>query len=124
MKTVNDVILKILEAIEYVDDKEAFVKKFMNSVSLQAFIDLTQTLPQDKQEELKKAIIAAGEDAQKINDIVKNYFSEEQINNARENAAKNAVTGWMQAVDPTLSDSQRQKLIDLSKQFVPQVALQ
>jgi hypothetical protein len=121
MKTINDVILKILESIEYADDKEVFVNKFMNNVSLQAFVDLTQTLTQDKQEELKKAFAAAGEDAQKINDIVKSYFSKEQINSALENAAKNAVTEWMQVVDPTLSDPQRQKLIDLSQQFASPV---
>jgi hypothetical protein len=121
-KDYKEILLKILEVISFTDDKEAFMKEFINNVSLQAFVDLVQTLPQDKQEELKKAFAAAGENAQKINDIVKNYFSEEQINNALENAAKNGVTEWMKAVDPTLSDPQRQKLVDLSQQFAPPVA--
>ncbi len=82
-----------------------------------------QTLPQDQQEQIKTDLSADPNNPEKIAAVVKAHFSNEQLQKALEEAAKHAVVNWMQAVEPTLSDSQKQKLVDLSdelQQYAPQ----
>lgn len=113
MNNDRDTVLRILEAIDYSDDKEAFVDEFLKNVQQQAFINLVQALPQDKQEEIKN------EFATENPEIVKKYFTEEQIQQSLEDTSKNAVMEWLQTINPTLADAQRQKLVDLSQELNP-----
>jgi phage host-nuclease inhibitor protein Gam len=119
MNNYKDILLKILDAIGYADDREAFVNEFIGNVQKQAVVDLIQTLPADKQEEIKKEFSSAAGNPEKIAEVVKKYFTEDQMRKALEEASKNAVIDWMDAVKDTLSDAQRTKLIDLSGEFAP-----
>lgn len=54
MDPYKDFLLKTLDIINYSQDKEKWIKGFMENAQQQAFLQLLQTLPQDKQQVLTK----------------------------------------------------------------------
>lgn len=119
MNSRNNILYTILETIDYTDDKEAFVKKFTEVVNIQAGEGLISSLPQEQQESLKNELTVNKDNSEKASEILKAHFNEEQIQKSLEETTKNAVMEWMQAVNPTLSDEQKQKLVALSQEFNP-----
>lgn len=115
----KNTILKILEAIDYSDDKEDFVNKFIEIINIQTIESLAISLPLDQQNSLKNELTANKNNPEKVGEILKSRFSDEQTQKSLEEVSKNAVSEWMQAVSPTLSEEQRQKLLDLSKELNP-----
>ncbi len=115
-------LLKLLEAIDYADDKEAFVKEFVGLIQIHAMDRLIMSLPEEQQSSLKSQLRDNKDDLDKIGEILKSHFSEEQMKESFEVTTQKAVMDWMQSVDPTLSDIQRQKLLNLSYElnFAPQ----
>lgn len=112
MTDPKQILIKILEIIGYSEDKDKFATEFLQNVSLQSLLDLFNTLAQDKKDQMQKDVSLAGNDPQKLQEILKNYFTEEQINNALQNSSKNAVTEYIKTIEPTLSDVQKQSLAD------------
>src|SRR3989344_1658092 len=110
MNEPKAILLRILDIIGYSEDKEKFATEFFQNVSLQALLDLFNTLPQDKKDQLQQKIASLGSDAAKVQGELKAYFTDSQLEQAIENSAQNAVTEYMKAIDPTLSDSQKQNL--------------
>jgi len=110
MNEPKAILLRILDIIGYSEDKEKFATEFFQNVSLQALLDLLNTLPQDKKDQLQQKIASLGSDAAKVQGELKAYFTDSQLEQAIENSAQNAVTEYMKAIDPTLSDSQKQNL--------------
>lgn len=85
--TDKDILLKLLDAINYTGDREAFVNQFLGLVQAQAFDDLMQSIPQ------------------------------EQKQAAYEDAAKRLMVDWIGTIDNTLEDQQKDKLVALSQEF-------
>lgn len=71
------VLLKILNAIEYREDKEKFANKFIQTTSQQTLVDLVTALPVDKQSQIKKEFSEANTQ-EKVTDVLKKYFTDEQ----------------------------------------------
>ena len=117
MNKNKEILLKILEAIGYTDDKEAFTDEFLKNVQLQSMIDLHNSLTSEQQEEFKNKLILHTDDQEKVDEVVKSYFSEEQRRNAFEEASKKAMMEWLEEINPALTDEQRQKLIKLSEEL-------
>ena len=114
--SLKETLLKILTAIDYADNKEAFADKFIGIVLLQAITHLKETAPADIQEKLKSEFNAA-DTPEKLLIVAKNNFSEGQLKNAFDNAVKSLVKQWMEEVASTLNDSQRQKLKVLAQEL-------
>ncbi len=112
----KDIILKILEATDYADDKTAFVNDFMRVISSQALIDLVQSLPADKQKEADKKIAASDSQAS-FAKTVSSYFSDEQVETAVDDASRRAITEWLKALNTTLNDEQRKRILVLSEEM-------
>lgn len=110
MSDPKQILIRILEIIGYSEDKDKFATEFLQNVSLQSLLDLFNTLPQDKKDQLQKDVSLVGNDPQKLQGILKNYFTEEQINTALQNSSKNAITEYIKTIEPTLSDPQKQSL--------------
>ena len=110
MNDPKQIILKVLDIIGYTNDRDKFAAEFLQNVSLQALLDLFNTLPQDKKDQLQQKLTDIGSDAVKMQEELKNYFAQAQLEQAIENSAKNAVTEYIKTIDPTLSDSQKQNL--------------
>ena len=104
-------LFRILDAIGYAGDREAFVKKFNELIQLQAIDNLINSLPQDGQKVIRNELVTNKDNPEKVNETLNGHFSEKQIQQELEETFKNALTDWMQAVSPTLSDFQKHKLL-------------
>jgi hypothetical protein len=112
----KDILIKILEAIEYTDDKEAFVNDFTQMVESQSVVDLISGLPDDKKE-LIKSDLSTASTPEHANETMKKYFTEEQTNQAINKSVQMAISAWMQAIGTTLSDVQKEKIVALGQEL-------
>ena len=110
MNDPKPILIKILEIIDYAEDKEKFAAEFLQTISLQTLLGLINTLPQDKKDLPQQKIHGIENDAVKMQEELKNYFTQNQLEQAIENSAKNAVEEYIKTIEPTLSDSQKQNL--------------
>mgnify|MGYP001582613593 CR=1 FL=1 len=110
LNTPNDILLKILDVIDYGDNKHAFIDEFIKNVQLQSLLDLISTLPTDKQEEIKTKLSTNVNDADKVASTLGAYFTQSQMQDALEVASKNAITKYIETINGTLSVSQKQEL--------------
>ncbi|MBI4084827.1 MAG: hypothetical protein HY431_02875 [Candidatus Levybacteria bacterium] len=110
INTPRDLLLKILEVIDYSDDKEAFISEFIKNVRLQSLLDLISTLPTDKQEEIKTKLTTNVNDADKVASTLGAYFTPSQMQDALETASKDAITKYVETINRVLSVSQKQEL--------------
>jgi hypothetical protein len=113
MFNLRDLLLQILTIIEYSDSKEEFVNKFITNVHLQALLDLISTLPVDRQEELKLSLARSSNHQDKVTRTLSIYFFQEQIQDAFEAASRDSIEKYLEAIDDTLSNDQRQELVKL-----------
>jgi len=112
-------ILKILEAINYTGDKEKFVKDFVTNTQLQTFAALAETLSPEKQKKLAEDTVSVQEDQEKALNILKEYFTEEQIQKAFEEAGIGEIKGLLESVKNTLNEEQKQSVVSLFKETSP-----
>lgn len=124
MNDPKQILIKILEIIGYSEDKDKFATEFLQNVSLQSLLDLFNTLAQDKKDQMQKDVSLAGNDPQKLQEILKNYFSQEQIDTALQNSSKNAITEYIKTIEPTLSDVQKQSLANYFNEITKNNPLQ
>ena len=111
---LKQAVLQILDAIDYLEDKKAFVEDFTRITNSQALVDLVQSLPVAKQDEADKEI-AGAESQEAFQTAVHKYFTDAQVEEAIDTASQRAVSEWLKAIDTTLTDAQRQKLLSLSE---------
>lgn len=117
MNDPKAIVVRILDIIGYSEDKEKFAGEFLQTMSAQTLLDLFNSLPQDKKDQVKEQMTNTGNNPQAIQDILKTYFSESQIQDGLQNASKNAVAEYIKTIDPTLSETQRDNLVNLSKEL-------
>lgn len=116
MQTPNDILVKILDAIDFQDDKEAFVKEFLELIYAQAVTDLVATLPQTEQDEIKNAFQVEEKNAETLGAVMKAHFSHEQGEKALQEATEKTVADYLEYIDSSLSDEQREKIFALTEQ--------
>lgn len=112
----NDIIIKILEATGYDGDKVAFVADFMRIISSQALVALVQSLPEEKQLEADKKI-AEADGQETFAKAVSEYFSDQQVAQAVDEASQKAIAEWLRSLQSTLTDEQRKNLLKLSEEM-------
>ena len=115
----KDILLKVLEAIGYSDNKEVFIEDFVKNIDMQAVADLIESMPSDKQSEIKQKLIEAQNDQIKSSDLLKAYFTEGQMQEALKNSSKNMMEEWIKTITPTLSQAQKKNLSALFQQLSP-----
>lgn len=110
MQTANEILLRILEIVDYQDDKDKFVESFLKNITGQTFFDLVKTLPDDKQKgiELKEG--------QSAFEALRKSFSEEQIQEAEKNASSTATQKFLEEIYPSLSEVQKGRLENFLKE--------
>lgn len=117
MNNHRDILLKILETIGYQDDKEAFVSEFEKNIQLQTIADLIKSLPFDRQDIIKQKLGDASNNPEKVSAVLKDRFPESQLQMALENTAQDSITKYIQSIQKTLSESQRNDLIKVLQEI-------
>jgi len=113
----KNILIKILETINYSEDKDEFVAEFLKNIQLESLLDLINTLPSNKQEDIKNQLSKSSDNQKKVAEILEIYFLQDQIQQSLENVSKNAVIKYIQTISQTLSDSQRANLIEVLESF-------
>src|SRR3989338_9474784 len=122
MTDPKTIVFGILDIIGYSEDKEKFATEFLQTVSLQALLDLFNTLPQDQKDKIQQQITNAGNNPQAIQEALKRYFTDLQLQDAVRTSAKNAVTEYIKTIEPTLSDPQKQNLTNYFSEITKNVS--
>jgi uncharacterized phage protein gp47/JayE len=112
----HDLILGILERIGYSDDKEKFIDKFLSTIQLETLFYLNGTLSPEKQSEFDETLSKAENDPNKAAQVVKEYFTQDQIQKASLNTAIKEIDGLLDSVKDTLTSSQKQQVTDFVAQ--------
>lgn len=112
----KQIILQVLEIIGYEDDKEKFANKFLSLCLQKALVNLTQELPQDKQDQLTQRMSLTAPD--QMQNLLSQYFPKEKFETAVKEASRSTFEEYLKTIIPTLNEEQRSKLeIYLSSQI-------
>jgi hypothetical protein len=117
MTNQRDALLKILETIGYEDNRESFVDEFLNNVQLQSLTNLIQSLPQEKQNELKDQLKSNSDNSEVVTVFLKDHLGESKIQEVVKQTTEDAVVEYIQQITPSLSDSQRRNLTNVLQEF-------
>lgn len=101
--------VKILETIQYSGDKETFARQFFEQCERQAMISLINKIPFEKKHEVT-AILAAKENLQAQLETLKDYFTEDDRQQALEKATARTFHELLEDFAPTLTAEQKQYL--------------
>lgn len=112
MDSPKSILLKILDIIEYKDDKEVFSDKFFNVIAQQTVGDLIFTLPPEKKT-IVEARMKEEQDAARLKEIFHATFTEKEINAMMERVTHRAFQDYTKAILPVLTAQQKQKLQEL-----------
>jgi hypothetical protein len=84
MNTARDILLKILIAIDYSDNREARTDEFLRNIHLQSLVNLVQSLPSEKQTEIKQQLSENTDSPKKLASLLKDYFSQRELHQVLE----------------------------------------
>ncbi len=102
-------MISVLNLLGFRENKEAYADEFIQICEKQALVDLLNTLSKERKEEIKQKMVGA-ESVQRTQAVLSEYVSSEQYTEALEKAAGAIFVQFVQAVVPTLSQQQVNKL--------------
>ena len=100
-QTDRDLLLKILEIIDYQNDKEAFVNRFSDLNRQEALLNLLERLPRDVQEK-----ISGSEDIAEVEKVI----SSESYAQELASVSAEALGSLIQKVIPTIRKKQKDQI--------------
>ncbi len=103
-QTDKDLLLKILDIIDYSNDKAVFVDKFSELNRQEALLNLLERLPKDVQEKM-----SSSEDIAEVRKVI----SSESYALELATVSAEALGSLINNVTPTLSDDQRNQITAL-----------
>lgn len=108
-KNTKEILLKILDIIDYPENKEQLINKFISACQQQALINLVESLPSNEQEVLRENLSKTKkqDEAQKI---LLEDFSQEKIFEALKETTKKAFEDYIKDILPSLTVTQRENL--------------
>jgi geranylgeranyl pyrophosphate synthase len=110
----KEAIISILDIIDFTKDKEAFAEQILVQCSMQTMVKVVETLPEDKREALTTKFKEHPNDVEKLNEVLLEFVTKEEVQKIMEEVVQQAITEWMQAIASSLSDAQKQQLQQLS----------
>lgn len=104
----KQIILQVLEIIGYEEDKDKYANDFLALCLQKAFVNLTQELPQDKQDQLRQRISLT--QPEKTEALLLEYFQKDKFEAAVKEASASTFEDYLKTIIPTLNDDQKNKL--------------
>lgn len=113
MDRTREFLYKILDAVDYTDDKEIFAAQFLENIRVKALMELVKSLPAEKRGEARKKLIEGSVDPQKAATVIQAYFTETQIQEALKNTAQSMMVKYIESIEDVLSPAQKENLIKI-----------
>lgn len=107
-KTLEEILLPILDIIDYQNNKEEFVKKFAKVCLEKTFIDSLTSLPEEKQKQFVQETI--NKTPEEIQAIAGNYFNAQSYTGKLGEVVGLMIHDYLEAVLPKCSQEQQQKI--------------
>jgi hypothetical protein len=114
----REILSKILEIIDYPNDKDAFINQFIITCKKQAVLDLISSLDPQKQDQLKDALSTPSTEIE-ITQIFQLFFSDQDYQDALTNASENTLKKLLEMILPDLNPKQRAELKELLSSLLP-----
>lgn len=102
-------VLKILEIINYQDNRDVFADDFLFLIQQEMLARLIESLSEEKRQELEREL---GEkpSPELIHTLLNKYFSEQQKAETTEQVTAETFKDFFKSIIPTLSGQQKTKL--------------
>lgn len=107
-KTIQDILLPILEIIGYTNDKEEFVKKFTLLCIEKTFAETLTSLPESNRKQLLAEIDR--KTPEEIGKIVGRYINPQIYTNTLGKTMGNLIHDYLQTILPQCSEQQKQQI--------------
>ena len=104
---MKEILLKILELIDYSEDKEAWTVEALGVINLNTFNALVLSLSSEKQKEIENQLKIENA-IQKIPQVLNAYFTKEQIRVQFEKSSEDFLQKFLESVFPKLSMDQQE----------------
>lgn len=114
--TYQSFLTRLLEAIDFANDKEKFVSEFIKDTELETVLELIETLPAEKQTTFKDQL-AKVTNPEEISQLLKDNFTPEQLQKTFTKNANTEIKGLMETIKDTLNDEQKQKVVKLLQEL-------
>lgn len=111
----TQVINKVLEIIDYQENKDQFTHNLLKLCDKQAFMNLVKMLSNDQQVLLSKDLSTEDNSAQ----VMENYFNDRQKYDALKDATAQIIEEYIRTIMPTLNKDQLIKLEEHFKNMQP-----
>jgi hypothetical protein len=114
----KDLLYKILETIEYQDDKEAFVIEFIQLLYDQTTLEILNLLSQEDKKKLEVDLLNS--DIESAHTVFTRYISKESYLKHLQDVSNRLFADYFETLAPTITDEQEEKLTELLKTLKPQ----
>ncbi|GEM_PF-2199275 len=115
----RDFLEQVLTAIDYQGDKAEFIDRFLKNIHTQAYIELIKSLPAEKQGQIEQQL---KDGSYHPEDVLKQIFSEEQIQESLKKTTQETITNYFQAINPSLNKAQTTALLEVCQKLNPQTS--
>lgn len=105
----RSILFKTLDIIGYADDKEEFVNRYLQNCYELTIEKLLQTLPKEKQEELRK-FISSQDTTEQIREKLLKNFSKDQLLQTLDKVVEEYFVDYLNSVAPALNNDKRHEL--------------
>lgn len=104
----KDILLNILEVIDYQGDRNNFADKFLDLIFRQAILKEIENLPEDKKHNFDREL--KDKDLDKSMQVILNYVQKEDFEKSVERIATEMFIDYIQKILPTLDEVRKNKL--------------
>jgi hypothetical protein len=110
--STHEILLEVLNIIEYQEDKQKFIDDFLANAQKQAAVNILQMLPQEKKEALQKQ--------EENKDLFAEIFTPEVMDKALIDVMVLQFQGFLQTIIPTLPSEKKDKLLHYLDSISPE----
>ena len=107
-----------LDLINYPDDKQEFINKFLSAIYLETIEELIKTLPQDKQAVISQTLESA-KTPEFLQQFVKTHFDQTIFNQTLQKTSQKLFSEYIETISDTLSEEQKDKLSEYFSSLKP-----
>ncbi|OGE44093.1 hypothetical protein A3A45_02105 [Candidatus Daviesbacteria bacterium RIFCSPLOWO2_01_FULL_36_8] len=110
MDDPREVILRVLEIIDYQDDKEKFTQDFLNAIHKKAISNCVGALSEEQKNSLETQLTGVVRSPEEVGRVLFQFITEDDYKVGAQKAAEEIMRGYLEAISSTLSENQTNKL--------------
>lgn len=110
MDDPKQIILKILEIIDYQDDKEKFTRDFLEAIHKKTISHLVGSLNEEQKISLEEKLSGVVRSPEEISKVLFEFITEDQYQMIAKKVSGEIMRNYLETIAPSLSEDQTRKL--------------